>query len=300
MSFHFQAILLRLQALRLTVSHTTLYKKMDEFGSGHDQSILDAVSAESQRLAKEHQCKSTADNKPGEGDKESEDQDLRGGKTKCVPRFPNFEKFAAEESIENDDFILKMNKRLLHAKMTHAASKLQLEALAQKETISPDHARIVHEELAQVVTPPDGGRKIVFDNLDLHIEPHEMTEENQSKDIHWVSVMCAKNRILGNHLSTVVPNTDSILKMENTLCLPTAKDQRLQRRNYIQLVARLAVTHIDCLIPFQPVAVQHIHHEYSKEATKPTDSVSCFFLLTTFNIIFHQFSSLPMSSLICF
>lgn len=166
-----------------------------------------------------------------------------------------------------------MNKKLLHAKMTHAASKQRLEALAQKETISTEHERIVNEELPQMVAPPDSGRKIVFDNLDLHIEPHEMTEENQSKDIHWVSVMCAKNRISGNHLSTVVPNTDRILKMENALCLPTAKDQRLQRRNYIQLVARLATTHIDCLKSFQPVAVQHIHHAYSKEATKPTDSL---------------------------
>eukprot|EP00112_Aurelia_sp_Birch-Aquarium-sp1_P006128 Seg1684.4 transcript_id=Seg1684.4/GoldUCD/mRNA.D3Y31 product="hypothetical protein" protein_id=Seg1684.4/GoldUCD/D3Y31 len=155
---------------------------MDEFGSGHDQSILDAVSAESQQLAKEHECESSADNKPGEVDKESDD--LSDGNTKCFPRFPHFEKFAAEESIENDDFILKMNKKLLHANMTHAASKQRLEALSQKETISTEHERIVNEELPQMVAPPDSGRKIVFDNLDLHIEHHEMTEENQSKDIH--------------------------------------------------------------------------------------------------------------------
>lgn len=62
---------------------------MDEFGSGHDQSILDAVSAESQQLAKEHECESTADNKPGEVDKESDD--LSDGNTKCFPRFPHFE-----------------------------------------------------------------------------------------------------------------------------------------------------------------------------------------------------------------
>ena len=255
MSFDLQAIFLRLQALRLTVSHTTLYKKMDEFGSGHDQSILDAVSVESQRLAKEHPGQSTSEGDKVE-DKESEKGDLGAGKTKCFLRFPNFEKFAAEKPTETDDLILRMNKKFSQAKMTHAASKQQSEALAQKDTLSTEHERIVNEERSQMLAPPDGGRKLVFDNVDLHIEPHEITEENQSKDINWVSVMCAKNCILGNHLSTVVPNTDSILKIENPLCLSTAKDQRLQRRNYIQLVARLATTHINCLASFQSVAVR--------------------------------------------
>ncbi len=95
------------------------------------------------------------------------------GKTKCFPRFPHFEKFASKEPIEHDDFILKMNKKLFHAKMTHAATKQQSEALAQKETLSTEHGRIVDEEPSQVIAPPDGGRKIVFDNLDLHIDLHK-------------------------------------------------------------------------------------------------------------------------------
>lgn len=42
----------RLSPLRLTTSHTYLYKKLDEFGKHHDKDIIDAVDLQSQYLEK--------------------------------------------------------------------------------------------------------------------------------------------------------------------------------------------------------------------------------------------------------
>ena len=58
----------------------------------------------------------------------------------------------------------------------------------------------------------DGGRKIVFDNLDMYIQPHQTSEDNQNQDlhwvsvtatVHWVSVTATENRISGNHLPSI-------------------------------------------------------------------------------------------------
>eukprot|EP00794_Sanderia_malayensis_P001821 gene1821-2045_t len=46
----FMATLIRLGALRLTVSHTFLYKKLDEYGKGHLDAILKQVDADGKRL----------------------------------------------------------------------------------------------------------------------------------------------------------------------------------------------------------------------------------------------------------
>ena len=50
--FPFQSSLVRLGNLRLAVSHTFLYKKMDEYGDNHLEKITSSVKEESDRLAK--------------------------------------------------------------------------------------------------------------------------------------------------------------------------------------------------------------------------------------------------------
>ena len=39
-----QASLARLSTIRITISHTYLYKKLDEFGKGHDKPFREAVA----------------------------------------------------------------------------------------------------------------------------------------------------------------------------------------------------------------------------------------------------------------
>ena len=120
----------------------------------------------------------------------------------------------------------------------------------------------------------DGGRKIVFDNLDMYIQPHQTSEDNQNQDLHWVSVMATENRISGNHLPSEKPNqTESISNMDNAKFLPSKRELENQRSNYATLISRVLTKHIDCLSFLDDVAVKHIPHQYSKETSKPTETV---------------------------
>jgi len=54
----FEATVARLGRLRLTTSHTYLYKKLDEFGEGHNQHILDSVKKQGFYMEKKSQAES--------------------------------------------------------------------------------------------------------------------------------------------------------------------------------------------------------------------------------------------------
>ena len=50
------------------------------------------------------------------------------------------------------------------------------------------------EAVPSVVSSPDKGRKLVFDNFDFR-QVHTMTEEHQNVDVHWCTHMVVKNRV---------------------------------------------------------------------------------------------------------
>ena len=60
------------------------------------------------------------------------------------------------------------------------------------------------------------GTKIVFDNLDVYVQVHDMTEEFQNQDLHWVSSMATENRVTSS-LSNEAKAEESLSKMENCL-----------------------------------------------------------------------------------
>ena len=123
-----------------------------------------------------------------------------------------------------------------------------------------------------VVSSPDKGRKLVFDNFDFRQQVHTMTEEHQNVDVHWCTHMAVENRVSGNHLSDTKPDADGLLQMENGLCLPSRHDHHLQRQNYITLTTR-AIVEIPCLTFLKPVVCQHIQHQYSKETREKSQMV---------------------------
>ena len=65
-----------------------------------------------------------------------------------------------------------------------------------------------------------------------------------------------------------------LLAVSNITFLPSVKDQHRHRYNYIVLVARMLVQHLECFAEFKDVCVSHIPHKYSKELAKKSESVS--------------------------
>ena len=121
--------------------------------------------------------------------------------------------------------------------------------------------------------PPDVGRKLVLDNVDIHQITHDMTEHHQNPDAHFCTLMATENRVSGNHLADDQP-TCSLLDMENGKCCPNQYEHKLQRDNYVQLVSRVITQELPCLRFLSEVAVNHIIHQYSSNMKQATETVS--------------------------
>lgn len=107
---------------------------------------------------------------------------------------------------------------------------------------------------------PTAGGKIVFDNFDFATKVHNMNQDHQNSDVHWVTHMAVNNRVSGNYLPSGKPICD-ILCLENGKCLPNIYEHHLQRENYITLTERFIVE-IPCLyISFlESVVIQSTFH----------------------------------------
>ena len=86
--------------------------------------------------------------------------------------------------------------------------------------------------------------------------------------------MITENKIYGNLLNDNHPGEQSLMEMENGLCLPNRAEHSQEKMDYISICARIAVKYIKCLQILQNVAVKHIRHQYSSESCEPTSTVS--------------------------
>lgn len=120
---------------------------------------------------------------------------------------------------------------------------------------------------------PDHGRKLTLDNIDIHQTAHDMTEDHQNPDAHYCTLMSSENRVSGNHLLGDKPICD-LSQLENATFCPSKFEHNKQRQNYIDLLSRVMTNSIPCLSNLKDAVVHHIPHQYSKEMTQPTDTVS--------------------------
>ncbi|CAB4039431.1 Hypothetical predicted protein [Paramuricea clavata] len=67
---------------------------------------------------------------------------------------------------------------------------------------------------------------------------HDMTEDNQNKDIHWVNHVKVSNRVSGNELPDDKPIKNCLSDLDNSKVAPSAIEHICQRANYVNLVSR--------------------------------------------------------------
>ena len=126
-------------------------------------------------------------------------------------------------------------------------------------------------DLNQVNSNLHAGFVIIFDNIDGKLNKRHMTKDNQNYDYHWINHKVAMNRVSGNKFD---PSPRNVLDVPNIKLLPTIQDQSRQRYNYIVLVARMLVEHLDSFKMFKDVCVYHIPHKYSREMAMKSETVS--------------------------
>ena len=224
----------RLNAMRLTVSSTHFFKKMDEFADTFD-SIMDK--------GKEQGCEMVRKTL-------NVRQNLHGGTTipvsfdvqQCDPQLPT------------------ANQPSTLLNTTHPSHAVTQEKC---EDCSPLDAAIIN---------PSNGFSVVVDNWDLRQEVRHMTSDHQNTDIHWVNHNIVENRVSGNHLPDDKP-LKNIMDVENKDLIPSIADHKELYNNYLVHIQGILTKRIPSLEGLSSTVTKHIKHKHSEEMSKKSKKV---------------------------
>ena len=109
--------------------------------------------------------------------------------------------------------------------------------------------------------------QLCFDNVDTHVEVHDMTEEYQNIDTHECAIAFVPNRVTNNVLSMDSPQ-GSLKDLDNANLLCSREEYDLHRDNLLALVERIITADIKCLQFLKNDIVKHIIHAHSREMAK--------------------------------
>ena len=125
----------------------------------------------------------------------------------------------------------------------------------------------------EVEPPPAKGFVIVGDNIDKRITPRNMRIDHQVQSLHYFHSFAARNRIPTSHLDDNQQLKD-INELSLSDFLPTVADCTAIRSNFVVLVARTLVRHLDYFSRFKKSVPTHIEHQYSRHMKEKSVVVS--------------------------
>ena len=175
---------------------------------------------------------------------------------------------------KHDQAVLDMQKTVSEVYQVVTEKEAQVANLAEK---CADAAHICTEICTQQnesATKEVNQAKVNLNTgfaIDGKLERRHMSKDNQNFDFHWVNHKIVKNQISGSKLDNSPRNA---LAISNITVLPSVQDQQRQRQNYIVLIARMLVEHLDVFAVFKDVCIRHIPHKHGKEMAKKSESVS--------------------------
>ena len=131
------------------------------------------------------------------------------------------------------------------------------------------------EETCTEVKSINAGYKLVFDNIDKTIKPRFMTQDSQTKTLHYVQAYAVKDRIDYSSVGDEQKNVTNLYKI-----LPDSQDYHLLKERFIIHVSRIISTYLDFFKEdFKNIVQRHIPHRYSSEMCHKSEIVSTYYLL---------------------
>ena len=131
---------------------------------------------------------------------------------------------------------------------------------------------------------PDGGVKIVIDNVDKNVVPRYMSSEKQTQSLHYVQMYAVHGRTDISQLSDDTPvrsptlTTDDVVKT----ILPSPSDNDAMADYFSTSISRALVTHLPFFNHTSADVVQwHIPHAFTEEMSKKSEVVSIIISLCT-------------------
>ncbi len=109
--------------------------------------------------------------------------------------------------------------------------------------------------------------QLTGDNLDISIKTKYMTIDRRNKSLHWFNMIATNERIVDCHLPTARPRC-SILSVPDTAFLPSLDDHAYLRKEFAIMVERIITKYMPGFSHFAKYVVNHIEHQYTKQASK--------------------------------
>jgi len=129
--------------------------------------------------------------------------------------------------------------------------------------------------------------KIVGDNIDKHVKPRDMREDNQAQSLHYFHVYALRDRLDLSTLSDEQPSPDlSCIQIE--AILPTAGDRIMMTEHFGMLIHRVLTKYMPFFKEFGVCFERHIHHEFYEEMSQKSEVVSKFSLSAEYLVTYPQ------------
>ena len=117
------------------------------------------------------------------------------------------------------------------------------------------------------------GFKILGDNLDKTIKPHDVRSNNQSQSLHYFNLYAVCDRIDFSLFSCESSIIDPA-NLDMSVFLPSAADKDALFDNFTILISRILCGYFPTLCEYVSSVTQHIPHKYSREMSSKSHVVS--------------------------
>ncbi|CAB3986486.1 hypothetical protein AC249_AIPGENE16794 [Paramuricea clavata] len=133
---------------------------------------------------------------------------------------------------------------------------------------------ISNEVLDQVITDHKKFNfpffKLVGDNIDHEINARIQTKEHGNQSIHWTHQTVIRDSVVDPCLDNTKPR-QSLDQLQLLDILPTATIQSRLKHSWAILVSRVVTKHLKYFAFLRNVVINHIPHQYSKEASTKSE-----------------------------
>ena len=115
--------------------------------------------------------------------------------------------------------------------------------------------------------------QVIGDNVDFKRKPTHFSLCSVGTDHHYFTLFAVKNRVHGEHLSSEQASAD-VAKLPLSTWIPSVNDCVLLRKEFIVLTARIVVSKLKAFEEFADFIPEHIPHQYTKEMSEKSPTVS--------------------------
>ena len=160
----------------------------------------------------------------------------------------------------------------LHSDSSSCASLQEPTDISSVSSMSSDEGSDI--SIAQVTSQPTSllpTFKLVEDNLDKTLSPHDMRIDNQTQSLHYLHMYAVCDHIDLSRVADHIPSPDSSVDL--SVLLPSAEDEKSLLHDFSVFVAHTLKKRVAFFKVFGEELEHHIVHEHNEAMSKKSEVV---------------------------